>query len=237
MKKEPDDRAKLKIASFRTTDGDWYDFSQAAESNGLTATDVLKACMVEYLAGTYSPAINTPVSMRIQSAQGLTAEEVESIVKNAIESLPSNGMKPGMTSEGVQEIVDEAIQLLQATGMGSDVPSDILARLEAMEKAIENMTIKPKATRKATTEEPDPEVIKLANRLKADTNGLQAAVRAGIAKGLEGKVLCEFLFEQGQGANDCTNPFHSSVAGRFIKAIAYLDKPGTAPETPAEGDS
>jgi hypothetical protein len=90
MKKEPDDRNKLKIASFRTTDGDWFDFSQAAESNGLTATDVLKACMVEYLQGTYTPVINTPVSMRLQAAQGVTADEVQALISTAISTAPVN---------------------------------------------------------------------------------------------------------------------------------------------------
>lgn len=90
MKKEPEDRNKLKIASFRTTDGDWFDFSQAAESNGFTATDVLKACMVDYQTGAYIPNINTPVSMRIQSAQLGSIDDVEKLVSTAVGIAISN---------------------------------------------------------------------------------------------------------------------------------------------------
>jgi hypothetical protein len=199
MKKEPEDRSKLKIASFRTTDGDWFDFSQAAESNGFTATDILKACMVDYQAGTYSPSVNTPVSMRLQSAQGLSADDVRSIaestVKQAIDAMRNN--------------LDD---------QGADL-ADLRERLTRLEASITNT--KPKA---ATTTEPDSEVLKLAKRLEADPNGLQRSVRAGIAKGLGGKALCDFLFQNGHGANNGVKPFDNSVAGRLVKAIAHLDE-------------
>jgi hypothetical protein len=40
----------------------------------------------------------------------------------------------------------------------------------------------------------------------------------------------------GTGANNGTKPFDASVAGRFIKAIAYLDEQETTPESPPQGD-
>jgi hypothetical protein len=247
MKKEPDDRSKLKIASFRTTDGDWFDFSQVAESNGFTATDVLKACMVDYQAGTYSPSVNTPVSMRLQSAQGLSAEEARAIAESAIEQalVPireqlSNarvGTHTDLTPDGVQFFVDRAIE--KAIAPISIDLAELLGQVSELRGSLDGMkptSIKPKATKPTTTEDPHPEVLKIAKRLEADPDGLQMSVRAGIAEGLIGKALCEFLFEHGHGANNGTKPFDSSVAGRFVKAIAYLDEQETTPENSAQGD-
>lgn len=43
----------LKIASFRTKEGVWAEFSRKAEAQGLTATDVLKAAMEQFISGEY----------------------------------------------------------------------------------------------------------------------------------------------------------------------------------------
>lgn len=52
------DRQKSKIASFRVKESDWADFTAVAEQNGLTATDILKSAMAQYVVGTFDP--NTP---------------------------------------------------------------------------------------------------------------------------------------------------------------------------------
>jgi hypothetical protein len=245
MKKEPDDRSKLKIASFRTTDGDWFDFSQVAESNGFTATDVLKACMVDYQAGTYSPSVNTPVSTRLQSAQGLSAEEARAIADSAIEQalVPireqlSNarvGTHTDLTADGVQTAIDAAIE--RAIAPISIDLAELLGQVDKLRGSIDGKSQSKSRTSATTTGQTDTEVMKLAKRLQADPDGLQMSVRAGIAEGLGGKALCEFLFEYGHGANNGSKPFDSSVAGRFIKAIAYLDEQETAPKSPPQGDS
>jgi len=46
----------LKIASFRTKEGVWADFCSKADEQGLTATDVLKAAMVQFISGEYQPS-------------------------------------------------------------------------------------------------------------------------------------------------------------------------------------
>jgi predicted transcriptional regulator len=97
-----------------------------------------------------------------------------------------------------------------------------IAELRALIKRL-GASPKPRAIGATTTPELNSEVLKLANRLKADPDGLQMSVRAGIAEGLGGKALCDFLFEYGHGANSGGKPFHPSVAGRLVKAIAYLD--------------
>jgi hypothetical protein len=245
MKKEPDDRSKLKIASFRTTDGDWFDFSQVAESNGFTATDVLKACMVDYQAGTYSPSVNTPVSMRLQSAQGLSAEDARAIADSAIEqalapireqlSNARVGTHTDLTADGVQFFVDRAIE--KAIAPISIDLAELLGQVDKLRGSVNGKSQSKSRTSATTTGQTDTEVMKLAKRLQADPDGLQMSVRAGIAEGLGGKALCEFLFEYGHGANNGSKPFDSSVAGRFIKAIAYLDEQETTAESPPQGDS
>jgi hypothetical protein len=63
----PIDRDKLKIASFRTREGVWADFTTAANAIGLTATDVLKAAMEQFINGEYSPAVNTGIHTSVST--------------------------------------------------------------------------------------------------------------------------------------------------------------------------
>jgi hypothetical protein len=246
MKKEPDDRSKLKIASFRTTDGDWFDFSQAAETNGFTATDILKACMVDYQAGTYTPAINTPVSMRIQSAQGLSAEDARSIADSAIEQalvpireLLSNarvGTHTDLTPDGVQTAIDAAIEKAIAP-IQIDL-AELLGQVDKLRGSIDGkvQTPKPKATRAtATTEEPHIEVIKVANRLRKEPD-LKAAVIEALGHGHSGNSLGQYLAEKGF-LNSNGAAYHGASNSRLKLAIAYLDEQETTPESPPQGDS
>jgi hypothetical protein len=58
----PLDRDKVKIASFRITEGEWFDFSQACEKEDLTATDILKGAIRNFLGGTFvMPPIIDPL--------------------------------------------------------------------------------------------------------------------------------------------------------------------------------
>ena len=50
------DPTALKIASFRTKEGVWAEFCNKAEAQGLTATDVLKAAMEQFINGEYQPS-------------------------------------------------------------------------------------------------------------------------------------------------------------------------------------
>ena len=50
----------LKLASFRTKEGIWAEFCQKAESINLTATDVLKAAMDQFISGEYDPRVYIP---------------------------------------------------------------------------------------------------------------------------------------------------------------------------------
>lgn len=76
----PIDRDKLKIASFRTKEGVWADFTAAANKRGLTATDVIKACMEQFTSGEYIPIVNTTVNTQ----PTITREEIQELIDTAI---------------------------------------------------------------------------------------------------------------------------------------------------------
>ena len=93
--KQDKDPNALKIASFRTKEGVWAEFSAKAESDGLTATDVLKAAMEQYLSGEYNPRVITGISTHVRHTNnGLTRNDVLEIVNTVIstEQLNSNIM-------------------------------------------------------------------------------------------------------------------------------------------------
>jgi hypothetical protein len=82
----------LKIASFRTKEGVWAEFSTKAESDGLTATDVLKAAMEQYLSGEYNPRVITGISTTVRHTNnGLTRDDVLEIVSTAISTAINTG--------------------------------------------------------------------------------------------------------------------------------------------------
>jgi hypothetical protein len=132
------------------------------------------------------------------------------------ESMSSDVLGERLTADDACALIEQAIGPVQSN------LAELLLRVDRLEAFTTNT--KPKATKAATTTEPDSEILKLAKRLEADPNGLQRSVRAGIGDGLGGKALCDFLFQHGHGANNGAKPFDNSVAGRLVKAIAYLDE-------------
>jgi hypothetical protein len=81
------DRNALKIASFRTKEGDWADFCAAAANNNLTATDVLKAAMEQYTAGEYVPLMNTGMTNSFRASSNITREEIQELIGTALSAL------------------------------------------------------------------------------------------------------------------------------------------------------
>ena len=99
--KKAKDPNGLKIASFRTKEGVWGEFCQKAESMGMTATDVIKAAMAEFIDGSYTPVgIHTG---NIHHDSVLTHHDVLEIVNTAVStlSLPNH--------DAVMTIVNTAI--------------------------------------------------------------------------------------------------------------------------------
>jgi hypothetical protein len=80
--KQDKDPNALKIASFRTKEGVWAEFCQKAEDQNLTATDVLKAAMDQFIAGEYNPRLYATIGMHHDA---LTRHDVLEIVNTAID--------------------------------------------------------------------------------------------------------------------------------------------------------
>ncbi len=114
-KPEKDPNA-LKIASFRTKEGVWAAFSTKAESDGVTATDILKAAMEQYTSGEWDPRIIAPVNtLARHTNSGLTRNDVIDIVNTAISTAISTEqvkssvmtavMTPSLTEDEIGVIV------------------------------------------------------------------------------------------------------------------------------------
>jgi hypothetical protein len=232
---EPIDRSKVKLSSFRITEGEWFDFCEECDRQNITATDVIKGAIQLFMDGLLElpdlnyvrTAVNTSASVDGSEIQTLIDSGIEQALAPIREKLSNArvGTHTDLTADGVQTAIDAAIE--RAIAPISIDLAELLRQVDELRGSVNGKSQSKSRTSATTTEEPHPEVIKLANRLKADPDGLQMSVRAGIAEGLGGKALCEFLFEYGHGANNGSKPFDSSVAGRFVKAIAYLDSEGT----------
>ena len=79
--KQDKDPNALKLASFRTKEGVWAEFCQKADSINLTATDVLKAAMDQFISGEYDPRAYAPSR---RNDDGLNHHDVKIIVDQAI---------------------------------------------------------------------------------------------------------------------------------------------------------
>jgi hypothetical protein len=95
----------LKLASFRTKEGIWAEFCQKAETMNLTATDVLKAAMDQFIAGEYDPRVYVPSR---HNDNVLTRDDVLEIVTTAINT-SSKHDGDVLTRSDVLTIVSEHI--------------------------------------------------------------------------------------------------------------------------------
>jgi CheY-like chemotaxis protein len=93
------DPHQLKTATFKTPEKLWNDFVRVAEQNGSTASDVLGACMEQYLAGVRAEtAIDAPV----------TTAEMSMLPKSpSIEPAPRANQDPDLTGIHVLVLDDE----------------------------------------------------------------------------------------------------------------------------------
>lgn len=131
-KPKPDkDPNALKIASFRTKEGVWAEFSIKAESDGLTATDVLKAAMEQYLSGEYNPRVITGISTPVRHTNnGLTRNDVLEIVNTAIST--------AISTEQLNDSIMTAISMLSLQ-TATDVNTLVSTALVPIEAELEGL--------------------------------------------------------------------------------------------------
>ena len=116
----------LKIASFRTKEGVWTEFCQKAESIGLTATDVIKAAMEQFINGNYSPySIRTAVSTNDAHHDSvLTHNDVMEIVNTAVNTLSLPNHDDVMTR--INDAIDSRVLPLIESATARVVASELL---------------------------------------------------------------------------------------------------------------
>ncbi len=130
----------LKLASFRTKEGIWAEFCQKAESINLTATDVLKAAMDQFISGEYDPRVYVPSR---HHDSGMTRNDVTDIVNDVIgETLakldPWNAKALETAIErlsipnyvAVRTMIGEEITKLESPG--ADISEQIKAQVEPL---------------------------------------------------------------------------------------------------------
>jgi hypothetical protein len=236
----PPDRDKVKIASFRISEGEWFDFSEEADRQNVTATDVIKGAIRNFMAGEFvmpEPIEPTPEPSSI----GISADIeslVSTLVNTAIGKLSILGID--RVTEIARNEVDLALSplsndLLNLQSQLAEVKADCDLTTEGIQRLIADAISKVSTTttpaKPSTTKKPltqggqslaqEMEIQKWANRLKANPE-LKAAIEDGLDQGLTGKGLTEWVFSKGFGANENTKPFDSSVAARMRGAIEYL---------------
>ena len=113
----------LKIASFRTKEGVWGEFCHKAESMGMTATDVIRAAMAEFIDGSYTPVgIHTVINTVNHHDSVLTHHDVLEIVNTAVSKLSLPNHDAVMTIVNIA-IDDRILPLIESH-------TDLLAELE-----------------------------------------------------------------------------------------------------------
>jgi hypothetical protein len=117
---QPLDRDKVKIASFRITEGEWFDFTEAADRQNITATDVIKGAIQLFMDGLLElPNLNY-VSTAINTSASVDDGEIQTLIDSAIEqaltpikellSTARVGTHTDLTADGVQAAIDTAIE-------------------------------------------------------------------------------------------------------------------------------
>jgi hypothetical protein len=216
------DRPANKAVGIRIPTALWdkleaYGLEHHPKANGFDLTQSMVTLMAN--------ALDMPLDEIVKRPSG--SEDVRSLIEQALTPIREQlsnarvGTHTDLTPDGVQTAIDAAIE--RAIEPIQIDLAELLRQVDELRKSLDGKSQSKSRTSATTTGQADTEVIKLAKRLEADPDGLQMSVRAGIAEDLKGKALCEFLFEYGHGANNGTKPFDASVAGRFVKAIAYLD--------------
>jgi hypothetical protein len=136
----PSDRDKVKIASFRISEGEWYDFSEEADRQNVTATDVIKKAIRNFMAGDF--AMPAPVEPPVkESGKEWTATEIERVVSTA------GYIRIDETRSIVATAIDEAIAPIQL-----DL-AELLGQVDELRVSIEGKT---QASKQGAIEEPKP---------------------------------------------------------------------------------
>jgi hypothetical protein len=78
----PADREKTKVASFRISEGEWFDFSEEADRQNVTATDVIKGAIRNFMAGDF--VMPEPIELIPEASTFGVGADIEILVSTAV---------------------------------------------------------------------------------------------------------------------------------------------------------
>jgi hypothetical protein len=156
---------------------------------------------------------------------------IDGVVPKPLPSSDIEGVVRRYVDKANESIIDDLLNLqAQVTELTAnrdnwnDLRADVADLREQLGQLTTTTAKKPQPVAKAASmglTQPNPETMKMVGRLQRNPE-LRAVAEKGLAEGLKGKALCNWLFEQGYGANENTNAFNSSVASVLNLAIEHL---------------
>jgi hypothetical protein len=156
---------------------------------------------------------------------------IDGVVPKPLPSSDIEGVVRRYVDKANESIIDDLLNLqAQVTELTAnrdnwnDLRADVADLREQLGQLTTTTAKKPQPVAKAASmglTQPNPETMKMVGRLQRNAE-LRAVAEKGLAEGLKGKALCNWLFEQGYGANENTNAFNSSVASVLNLAIEHL---------------
>jgi predicted DNA-binding protein YlxM (UPF0122 family) len=234
-KQEKDPHA-LKIASFRTKEGVWAEFCNKAEEQGLTATDVLKAAMEQFISGEYNPSVYTPNNMAGRHHDnGLTRHDVLDIVNTAIQEtlslleIPNEETIDRQIKSSIEELLKTNIEPLANlfAELETYTQSQFVTVREEFKKALidrvkSSDSIAPTAPNQKQKPEGEPDWVNSDNRrfysLLVEDSELLSKVTEAIARNnKDNAVLSKSLVEFGFYRKDGTG--YDSASMSRIKGV------------------
>jgi hypothetical protein len=230
----PPDRDKVKIASFRISEGEWFDFSEEADRQNVTATDVIKGAIRNFMAGEFvmpEPEL-TPEPLNIGIGTDIESL-VSTLVNTAVGKLSILGIDRvseiarGEVELGLTPLSDDLVSLqsqLAEVKSDCDLTTEGIQRLIA--DAISKVSIattpakKPAIRTPSASMEPSKDIQAKINLLEDDPK-LFARVESGIEKELSNAELGQWLADGGF-RNTKNETYKIDSVSRFKRAFEYM---------------
>jgi hypothetical protein len=231
----PPDRDKVKIASFRISEGEWYDFSEEADRQNVTATDVIKGAIRNFMAGNF--VMPEPIELIPEASTFGVGADIESLVSTAVNT--AMGKLSILSVDRVTEIARGEVELgltplsddlVSLQSQLAEVKSDCDLTTEGIQRliadAISKVSIatttakKPTIKTALTTTEPSKDIQAKINLLEDDPK-LFARVKSGIEKELSNADLGQWL-DDGGFRNTKDETYKNDSVSRFRRAFEYM---------------